>query len=477
VRLSISLILTLGLLACSSTKGDSSPKSDPAQTAPATAPPLTPIVGPSELQDENPDPKIVEVSLRAEAASIELSSGHTTKVLAYNGQIPGPLLHARVGDRVIVHFTNGLAEATTVHWHGLRISSDMDGTPRVQEPIAPGGTFTYEFVVPDAGTYWYHPHLNTIEQIDRGLYGPIVIEEKEPPRFTAERLFVLDDIRLDASYQIAPYGDDMDMMMGRFGNKLLLNGRSDLASGTAQRGGIERWRLINAAGARVMDVAIEGASFRVVGADGGLLPQAYATKRLSLAVGQRYDVEVTYDQDAATQVKLVAYVLADNGNGGTVEKSMPLAALDFDGTTSIDAPSYPEVTLPELVSDATQKQLRLGMMQDAAGHMMMTINGKDGMTLPMAEFNEGQAVRFSIVNDDMMHFHPFHLHGNFFQIVSRNGKASKEPGLKDMALINPSETVVIETHFENPGQWMYHCHIAEHAEHGMMAELMVHASP
>jgi FtsP/CotA-like multicopper oxidase with cupredoxin domain len=430
-----------------------------------------------EFEDINPDPNVVEVNLTAAPASLELTPGHQTDVLAFNGSIPGPLLRARVGDRVIVHFKNGLAEPTTVHWHGLRIPSAMDGTPRVQSPIPPGGTFDYDFVVPDAGTYWYHPHLNTIEQIDRGLYGPIVIEERDPPRFTAERVFVLDDVRLDANYQMAPYGGMMDMMMGRFGNKLLVNGHTDPVTGNVKHGGVERWRLINAAGARIMEMGIEGASFRVVGTDGGFLPTPYTADRVSLAVGQRFDLEVTFDRDETTESRLAAHVPMRGPDGGVVEGTVPLATLAFDGLTIGERPTYPAVTLPELASDPRQKEFRLGMTEDASGHMMMTINGQDGMTLPIEEYTQNQPVRFTIVNEDTMHFHPFHVHGNFFQIVTRNGQPANEPGFKDVVLVNPSEKVEIETRFQNPGDWMVHCHIAEHAEQGMMTQLRVLPTP
>ena len=157
------------------------PEKDPPPEQPEAPPPLQVVEGFAELEDMNDDPAIVEVALTASLGQAELTPGTLTDVMTFNGSTPGPMLHARVGDRVIVHFANDLPEATTIHWHGLRISDQMDGNPRIQNPVEPGGTFTYDFVLPEAGTYWYHPHANTIEQVERGLYGAIVVEEEEAP--------------------------------------------------------------------------------------------------------------------------------------------------------------------------------------------------------------------------------------------------------------------------------------------------------
>ncbi len=434
--------------------------------------------GATELRDENPDPGIVEVTLTAAAAEAELVPGQRTRVLAFNGSVPGPLLHARVGDRIIVHFKNDLAEPTTIHWHGLRIDSAMDGTPRVQDPIPAGGSFTYDFVVKDAGTYWYHPHATSIEQVDRGLYAPLVIEEAEPPKFDAERIIVLDDVKLDGAYQMAPYGGMTDMMMGRMGNVLLANGQSLPKAGQrVERGRIERWRLINAAGARLMQVTVEGASFRVIATDGGLLPSALTPTTVELAVGQRFDLEVLYDKADAATAGLFALVRQSTG----AIRKVPLATYDLvepEGATRPSArPVYPVIRLPAPADAPLERELRFAMTHDESGMMMMTINGQDGMTLPVENFVQERAVRFTLVNDDEMHGHPFHLHGNFFQILERDGQPANEPGLKDTVQLRPASAVTIETSFENVGDWMYHCHIVEHAENGMMAEIKVHPAP
>ena len=128
--------------------------------------------------DLDPDPHVLEFNLEAKPTELEILPGYKTPVWAYNGRIPGPLIRGVVGDRVVVHFKNSLPEPTTIHWHGLRVSNQMDGAPGVtQDPIPAGGEFRYEFTLRDAGTYWYHPHVDSSAQVGRGLYGAILVED------------------------------------------------------------------------------------------------------------------------------------------------------------------------------------------------------------------------------------------------------------------------------------------------------------
>lgn len=441
---------------------------DDVAPAPATpaAPPAAPVwtmpdvQGVDAMEDENPDPDVVEVHVRAGRGTGRFVEGKTTEVSAYDGSLPGKLLRAKVGDKVIVHFRNDLADPTTIHWHGLRISDQMDGSPRVRDPVKPGTEFTYEFVVPDAGSYWYHPHVDAAAQVEHGLYGPIVVfDPKRDPTYDAERYLVLDDIRLEKSGAISPESSMDGMMGGRFGNVLLTNGRPvKEALASVEQGTIERWRIVNTANARTMDIGVEGASFRVIATDGGLLPEPYTTKRLLVAIGQRYDLEVTYDRPGTT--KLLSYVETDEG-------TTAIPAFTADVAASERAPReivWPSVTLPDrapgstatIILDATQK-----------GSMPWTINGKADPMDPIFTWNQGSTVDVTIVNRAATE-HPFHLHGQFFQILD-----DKQPGLKDVVLVPPTGTVKIRAYVDNPGHWMAHCHILEHAEMGMMSEIAV----
>ena len=448
------------LVACGSS---SSPSPEPVPAPPPAAPAwaMPDVLGVNALEDENPDPNIVEVTLAAGRTTASYMAGKKAQVFAYNGSLPGPLLKAKVGDRVIVHFKNNLSEETTIHWHGLRISDQMDGSPRMQNPVKPGGEFTYDFTVPDAGSYWYHPHINTAEQVEKGLYAPIVVfDPAKDPTYDAERFLVLDDIRLEDDGTISPESSMDGMMAGRYGNMLLTNGRPiKEAVASVEQGTVERWRIVNSANARTMQIGVEGASFRVIATDGGLLPEPYTTNKLSVAIGQRYDLEVTYDQPGSA--KLVSYI---ENSDSTTDK---LSAFTVDVAASDRVPreiAWPSVTLPDRVVNG-HATITLDATQ--TGDMPWTINGKADSMDPLFTWNQGGTLDITIVNKVAME-HPFHLHGQFFEILD-----AKQPGLKDVVLLPPNGTVKIRAFIDNPGHWMAHCHILEHAEMGMMAEIYV----
>lgn len=440
--------------------------------------PLPTIEGLVALVDENPDPTIVEVRITAQPADVQLTAGDPTAMLTYNGLVPGPLLHARVGDRVIVHFTNALPADTTIHWHGLRIDDAMDGSPMIMAPVPPDGTFTYDFVVPDAGTFWYHTHLHQIQQLERGLYGAIVVHEAEPPAFTAERVVVIDDIRLDDDNQVAPFvASGPDLMAGRAGNMLLANGAQAPTRVTTARGGIERWRIISASNAIEMGLEVSGADVRLIGTDGGLLPEPLPFTRVEIAPGQRYELEVRPHAEA-DEVVLNARVLVAAPGGGVTEGTFALVRAAIEGDTTATEPVYPTVVLPAVdVAPHESLEWEIGAV-NVAGKVQFTIDGQsmfvdDDEHVTLHEFVQGMPVLITITST-VSPRHPFHVHGQFFQIIERNGRpVSDEPGLRDTVQIRGAESATILSYMENPGQWMVHCHISEHGENGMMADIMV----
>lgn len=306
------------------------------------------------FEDINPDQHIVEVNLVARANTVSIVPGDETKVLNYNDQLPGPLLHARVGDRIIVHFRNELTEATTVHWHGLRISDTMDGSPLIQNPVEPGAELTYDFVVPDADTFWYHTHMHQIKQFERGLYGTIVVHEAEYPKFSAERIFVADDIRLTPKNQIAVFATSgPDIGMGRVGNTLLINGKGEAAKLTIARGAIERWRFVMATNSLAFALRVQGADVRVISTDGGLLPEPFKLNRVEIAPGQRYDFEVRPKADA-TEVVLEALIRTLDANNQVIEEPYPLARAAIEGELTTPEPVYPTTRRPSSRTSRTR---------------------------------------------------------------------------------------------------------------------------
>ena len=282
--------------------------------------PLYPeVFGVPLAEDINADPTIVEVELTAAPSLIELVAGKQTAMWTFGGQLPGPLIQARVGDRIIVHLKNDLPDPTTIHWHGLRVPNAMDGTPRTQTPVQPGETFTYDFIAEDAGTFWYHPHYATHQQVERGLYGVMVIHEAEEPAYDVERIVFLDDVALLENGGLVPFGmSHMVRMHGRFGNTLLLNGKAVAGNELFQlrRGSVERWRILNSANARTANIDLIGAEWRVIGWDGGIIPQPYTTKMLRIAPGERYDIEVKWSPKSQGDVgELRFYVPVAVGDG------------------------------------------------------------------------------------------------------------------------------------------------------------------
>ena len=220
-------------------------------------------MGMAEAVDRNPDPDIVEVDFEARVASVEIAPGLAVEAWTYNGTIPGPMIRVQVGDRLIVHFTNNLPRPSTIHWHGLRIPIDMDGVPGYsQEPVQPGGTFTYDFVVPDAGIYWYHPHVMSAAQVGFGLYGAFLVEdpaETETVGIADDLVLVLSDIDVadDGALLPADTGGTVGMLFGREGNRVLVNGRR-LPELVARAGAPQRWRIVNAAKSRLLQAGPRG---------------------------------------------------------------------------------------------------------------------------------------------------------------------------------------------------------------------------
>lgn len=432
--------------------------------------------------DLDPADDVVEVELEAQESKIEIASGREVRLWTYNGVLPGPRIEAKVGDTVRIHFRNSLPEETTIHWHGLRVPNEMDGVPRLQTPIAPGEAFTYEFVVPDAGTFWYHPHVRSDEQVERGLYGSIVVRVPGEPTTTTDRVVVLDDILIDpASWQLAAFDSMMQGMVGRQGNVILVNGRAHPIA-DVRPGGLHRFRFINAANARYFRLALPGRRFQLIGTDGGLLEAPHEVGEVLLVPGQRADVVVVADGSAgaALEWETLSY---DRGHGtgalpAAVAFQMRLTSEDETETPVIASNFTPIDALP---APTVRRTLELGesMGGGHSGHgggTMGPVFSINGYVHPETEELIGvlgSVEEWSIVNTTEMD-HPFHLHGFRFQVISEDGATPDVRAWRDTVNVRAETTTRLRIPLdEHPGTWMFHCHILEHAERGMMGELQV----
>jgi len=269
-------------------------------------------------EDINPAPNIVEINLEAKVSYVELTPGIPSEVYTYNGTIPGPLIKAKVGDTLIVHFTNNLPEPTTIHWHGLRLPADMDGAAVAQNPIQPGESFRYEYVLKDASLFWYHPHVRSNEQVEKGLAGSMLVEPRRQfgrGHAAANRLarlkqkvLVLDDILLDADGQVkeAFTGSIEEILLekinGREGNTLLVNGKQ-VPTMEVRSGVPIRWRLVDVANTRFMTVEVPGHKLTRIGGDGGLLETPITgLDNIKLVPGERADIVFTPVGEPGTEL-------------------------------------------------------------------------------------------------------------------------------------------------------------------------------
>jgi FtsP/CotA-like multicopper oxidase with cupredoxin domain len=416
--------------------------------------------------------KVVALELDAREMDWEFNPGRTTRAWGFNGQVPGPTIEARVGDVLELRLTNRLREPTAIHWHGLRVPAAMDGTEMVQRPVAPGETFTYRFKLPDAGTFWYHPHVHETVQLERGLYGAIVVRGPEEPQLDADRVLVLDDVQLDRNGQISPPGGWIEWHNGREGNTRLVNGRQEPEL-TIAAGQIERWRIVNAASARYVRLSIGGRAFRIVGTDGGLIASPVTASEVVLAPADRVDLAVgPFTEGETLQIESLGF--ARGRLGGGRPRREPFATLRV-GPSAPSRAAIPD-TLRDIAPVVTgpvlpTRVVRLGWKLSLAHGVDFTVNQESHHRAEPCRVGELQV--WDVVNASPVH-HPFHLHGFFFQVLEVNGKPPEFLSWEDTVNVPARGRVRIAwVPDDRPGSWMFHCHILEHHAAGMMAHFDV----
>jgi FtsP/CotA-like multicopper oxidase with cupredoxin domain len=432
------------------------------------------------LEDLDPDPRVLEVSLEARVQELEIVPGLRTPAWTYAGSLPGPLLRLRAGDRLVVHFKNSLPEPTTVHWHGVRVPVGMDGAvPHSQEPVPPGGTFEYEFDVPDPGLFWYHPHEHSAAQLGFGLYGALLVDpaEPEPEPLGDEVVMVLSDISIDAAGALASpdAGGDIATLFGREGAYVLVNGRR-VPKLLARSGLAQRWRIVNTAKARYFLLALPGHTFTRIGGDTGLLAEPVVSNEILVLPGARADVVVRPTGKPGDVVPLT-WIPFDRGYGST-ELRYPETILDVE---IADGATVAAKALPALgpgaealsTAGATPVDVRLTQALDAEGKLVLGINGQPSWLAPPLQAAVGETQVWTVTNE-MEWAHPFHLHGFFFQVLDDAGQHAAPLEWLDTANVPANGTLRFVVRYDaRPGMWMFHCHILDHADAGMMGMVNV----
>lgn len=413
---------------------------------------------------------LVQVELVASPSRIELIEGTTTDVWSYNGTVPGPAIRIALGDTLQVTVRNELEAATTIHWHGIRVPNDMDGVPDVNQPrIEPGGSFVYQFTPPDAGTYWYHSHTDGSQQLERGLYGSLVVHDPErSPDYDHDVVWVLDDWRLTEDGQIDPeFNTPNDRTQsGRWGNLITVNASTDQEL-EVRPGERIRLRLVNASNGRVYTPDFGDLDPTLIAIDGLTTKTGQDASTLALAPGNRADLDVVAPATAGS------YGISDVFSGVTQSLAALVVTDDEPATVSdFAAPTNPHVPDWDSALDAPVDHELILETVNVDDEWLWTINGKVYPDHQPLELTAGRFTKIRLVNQTHP-LHPMHLHGQFFKVLTRNGEPVDEPYFRDTVLLDRLDVVEIGLVPLDEGSWMLHCHIQEHAEAGMMTIMNV----
>jgi FtsP/CotA-like multicopper oxidase with cupredoxin domain len=410
------------------------------------------------------------VKLEARQTAWGIRQGQTIAGYGYNGQVPGPVIEAKAGEPLEIRFTNSLPEPTTIHWHGLRVPAAMDGTDDVQPMLQPGETFVYRFTPPDAGTFWYHPHANETEQLEKGLYGALIVRCDDEPITDRERVLVLDDLKLDRHGQLARFGGYKQRHDGREGDVRLMNGRAEPELAMAA-GQIERWRIINASSARYVRLSMGGRPFRIIGTDGGLIEQPVTVTEVLLPAADRVDILVgPFEEGEKLDVQALRYNRTTIGRRGT-ETFATLRVGPTEPSVAVIPRRLRDIPVLAPVDAVPKRTVTLSVAPSLRRGMDFLVNGERHHQDRPVRVGELQV--WDIVNSSLMD-HPFHLHGFFFQVLSVNGRPPAFRSWEDVVNLPPRSTTRIAwMPDDRPGSWMYHCHILEHHEAGMMGHFEV----
>ena len=483
-----------------------------------------PEAGPRKRALLNPGDSI---TLSADIVRREIE-GQTLVMYGFNKQYPGPLLEVEEDSEIVVNFENRVNLPSAIHWHGLRLDYQHDGVPGLTQELVPsGGNHRYLLSFPDPGIYWYHPHFREDIKMDLGLYSNILVRPEDPSYYNPvhrEEVLVFDDILLDGRGGV-PYGKESSnyMLMGRFGNTFLINGR-DNYSLTLNEGEIVRFYLTNSSNTRTYNLSFGDKHLKLIGSDVGKFEREEWVQNIVIATAERYIVEAEFDSTGVFPI-LNRVQAIDHRNGfffpevdtlgfihvqrasGPVGASRNLDTISFgplrehkeviadiDAVRSVfDKPVEKEIVVKLEVQDlppVVQQLMRfdnvyfnpvewsgtMPMMNWAStGEEVKWIledphTGKQNMEIDW-QFEVGNLVKIKLTNErDAFHGmqHPIHIHGQRFLVLKRNGINNDNLVWKDTTILPAGSTVELLLEISNPGKWMVHCHIAEHIDSGMM---------
>ena len=441
----------------------------------------------------------MEIMLHAAPGQSKINSGYAkpATLWRFNGSVPGPEIRVRQGARLRVTVENGLAEDTTVHWHGVRTPNAMDGVPYLtQQPISPGNQFVYDFNAIDAGTYWYHPHQRSFEQVGRGLYGPLIIEEANPIQVDRDVTWMLDDWRLEETGEIENgFGNSHDMShSGRIGNFVTINGKKQAAF-SVSKGERIRLRLINAANARIFGLDFQGHDPLVIALDGQpITPHRPENGLVVLGPAMRVDLILDMTSNPGesdevidrfydgltyqlTRIKYSDEVIRNSPPDWPIQlPGNPLKEPDLKTAkrheVMFSGGMMGNMVARDMGINTTTSSSMMGMMHSKKIWFINGVAAEGHIMDPMLTLDIDRSHVISMTNASAW-YHPIHLHGHSFRVISRNGEKTQYQEWQDTVLMAPRETVEIAFVADNPGDWMFHCHILEHQASGMMGVIRV----
>jgi len=443
-------------------------------------------------------------------------NGQTFTMYSYNGQYPGPLIEVGRGSEIMVRFKNHLADSTSIHWHGVRLENAFDGVDGVSDE------FTYKLKFPDAGIFWYHPHIREDVQQALGLYGNILVREpgaKVPAN--REEILMLQDL-LVGDGGLIPFGleSPTHALMGRFGNVVLVNGEPSYRL-SVRRGEVVRFYLTNVSNTRTLNLSFPGARMKLVAADAGPFERETWVESVVIAPAERYVVDVRFERTGSTALlnKVVgldhlfgrflpmvdtlgivsvspqrvsrdlfkafaalrrhsppfaaAFSFLNRPPDQTLVLTLRTEGLPYitERLMQLDSIYFAPVewggTMPMMNWASTGQQVRWVLKDPATGHENMDIAW---------QFHRGEPAKIRLVNERRAFHgmqHPIHLHGQRFVVLAVNGVPNDDLAWKDTVLVPAGAVVDILVDTANPGEWMLHCHIAEHLSAGMMMHFTV----